>query len=462
MNRWQLGCLLLLLGLAPRLLAQEGEAQQPAEPESTPTTESQPAATTQPAEMPSIIAELPDYSGNLWERSYLTGDWGGARTELAQRGVLFDLDLEQAIQGHGNGGKDLNGAFRYSGSVDFRLKLDTARMRLWPGGLFELHAESIFGDFLNAKVGSPVNDDGLFPLPGDPELMLPHFTFTQALSENFAVFAGKLDTTVGDQNEFAWISSKDNFLHTSFRWNPVSARTTPYSTLGAGFVILNDWLQWSFTAYDTEGVPNRPGFDTVFDGGTSYATEARFTWEPFERKGHQLFGFVYSDKQFLAVEQDPRIGFGLPRDLPGQVLRLARSIDRESGSWAFFYNFDQYLYHEAEDATQGVGVFGRFGISDGDANPIEAFYSLGLGGKGVLPGRDQDRLGLGYFYTEWSDVPLAHELGINNSQGIELFYNIAVTPWMHITPDLQVVIDPGGVADRGTAIAGGVRLQMSF
>jgi porin len=463
MRCWYIGGpTLLLLSLAPPPPSQARETQQPAKQESPPAAASQPEDKPQPAEMPSIIAELPDYSGDLWERSHLTGGWGGVRTDLARRGLLFDLDLEQTIQGHGNGGKDLNGAFRYSGSVDFRLKLDTARMQLWPGGLFELHAESKFGDFLNRKVGSQVNDDALFPLPGEPELMLSHVTFTQALSENFAVFVGKLDTTVGDQNEFAWISSKDNFLHTSFRWNPISARTTPYSTLGAGFVILNDWLQWSFTAYDAEGTPSQSGFDTVFDGGTSYATEARFTWKPFDLKGHQLLGLIYSDKQFLTLEQDPRIGFGLPGGLAGRLLRLSRRVDRESGSWAFYYNFDQYVYAETEDPTQGIGVFGRFGLSDGEANPIEAFYSLGLGGKGLIPGRDQDRCGLGYFYTEWSDVPLAHALGVNNAQGVELFYNIEVAPWLHITPDLQVLIDPGGVESRGVAIVGGVRMRMSF
>jgi porin len=346
--------------------------------------------------------------------------------------------------------------------LDLRLRLDTARMGLWPGGLLELHGETTFGKFLNRKVGSPVNDDGLFPLPGDPEMMLPHVTFTQALSENFAVFLGKLDTTTGDENEFAWLRDKDNFLHTSFRWNPVSARTTPYSTLGAGFVILNNWLQWSFVAYDTEGAPDEHGFDTAFDGGTSYATEARFTWEPFGLKGHQVFGFVYSDKLFASLDQDPRIGVRVPG---GPLIRLATldlSLERESGSWAFYYNFDQYVYVEPDDPSQGIGLFGRFGLSDGKANPIEAFYSIGVGGKGIVPGRDNDKFGLGYFLTNWADTSITRRFGIDTAQGVEMFYNIEVFPWLHITPDLQVLIDPGGVSDRDVAVVYGLRTHMRF
>src|SRR5262245_37898127 len=29
--------------------------------------------------------------GNIWERTQLTGDWGGLRTDLARHGLFFDL-----------------------------------------------------------------------------------------------------------------------------------------------------------------------------------------------------------------------------------------------------------------------------------------------------------------------------------------------------------------------------------
>lgn len=403
-----------------------------------------------------------DHSGELWERPTLTGDWSGVRNELAaEQGISFELDVEQLLQGNAHGGKDTNNALRYSGSWNLRLKFDTGRMGLWPGGLLELHAESFFGQSINSKVGAAVNDDALYPLPGSHDVMLSQVTYTQFLSESFGVVVGKFDTSLGDKNEFAWTHG-DNFLHSSLRWNPIGARTTPYSTLGAGVFFLGDWGVWSFSAYDTEGEPNTAGFDTAFEGGTSFATEARFNVAPFGLSGHQLFGFVYSDKNYLQIEQDRRVGVRLGRGLRGNSLRLANAFERESGSWAFFYNFDQYVYTEPQDPTQGIGLFGRFGISDGEANPIEAFYSIGVGGQGIVPERDYDTFGLGYFYTEWSDTALLEARGINNSQGVELFYNIEVTPWLHITPDLQVLINPGGVSDRDVAVVYGLRMRMSF
>jgi len=333
-------------------------------------------------------------------------------------------------------------------------------MGLWPAGLLDLHVESSFGDFASDEAGSSVNDEALYPYPGSREVMLSHVVYTQALSESFAVFLGKLDTTQGDKNEFAWLHG-DNFLHTNLRWNPVAARTTPYSALGAGAAVFGKWGQWSAMVYDTEGTPKESGFDTVFHGGTSAATEVVFNVRPFDLPGHQTFSALWSDKSFLSLDQDVRAGIFVPRSRLLTLLALAADLDYDKGSWGALYNFDQYFYMEDEKTNQGVGLFGRLGISDGEANPIRAFYSFGVGGKGIIPERDEDKFGVGYFFVDYSgDLP--DFLNIAATQGVEMFYNIEVTPWMHVTPDLQVIVNPGGDADLDVAIVYGIRTQVSF
>src|SRR5260370_2696599 len=37
--------------------------------------------------------------GDFWHRTQLTGDWGGARTNLARRGIFLDLYSTSAYQG---------------------------------------------------------------------------------------------------------------------------------------------------------------------------------------------------------------------------------------------------------------------------------------------------------------------------------------------------------------------------
>ena len=81
--------------------------------------------------------------------------------------------------------------------------------------------------------------------------------------------------------------------------------------------------------------------------------------------------------------------------------------------------------------------------------------SVGLGGKGIFEGRDQDRFGIGYFHTSLSDeLPnFVSPLFFEDADGAEVFYNIEVNPWLHITPNLQF-INPGDRRISDTYVAG--------
>ena len=77
----------------------------------------------------------------------------------------------------------------------------------------------------------------------------------------------------------------------------------------------------------------------------------------------------------------------------------------------------------------------------------------------MLPGRGQDRFGIGFYYTNLSD-DLPNILLSSDEIGLEVFYNIAATNWLFVTPDIQV-IEPAGKRAT-TAFLTGLRLQMKF
>ena len=111
----------------------------------------------------------------------------------------------------------------------------------------------------------------------------------------------------------------------------------------------------------------------------------------FGLTGHQLFGVTYSNREFTSIDQDARF------------IIENRGLEKEKGSWNIYYNFDQYLYEPKKGSGQGIGIFGRFGASDGNPNPMHYFYSIGIGGKGVIPGRPLDSYGIGYYYIDISN-----------------------------------------------------------
>ncbi len=427
------------------------------------------AARAQPVEVPDT------YAGDLGSRPRLTGNWGGLRDDLAKRGITLDVDLLQIVQGVASGGLDEEAD--YSGSVDYTLNVDTGKLGLWPGGFLKLHAESSFGESVNREAGalSAVNADALFPVPGDPSTTLTHLTFTQFLSPWFGIFAGKIEAYDAGANEFA-DDHRTKFLNIAFDFPMVAARA-PISALGGGLILLPfEGAVFTAMALDSNGRTTEAGFDDAFDDGVTVVSEGRVSIKPFGLPGHQLVGFLWNTKDFISLEQDPRTLLGrlLVERFPRLGVQIpVGDIKTEADTWAFYYNFDQYLWTRKADPTQGVGVFFKFGVSDGKANPIKYHYNVGIAGKGLIPGRPRDTFGIGWSFLELSDdlFPILRRqlaIGLEEEHVVELFYNISVTPWLNVTADLQIVdlalekTPPTPLEDVDTAVVAGLRVYARF
>jgi porin len=387
----------------------------------------------------------------------LTGDWWGVRSKLAEKGVTFDMRLVQVYQGVLGGGLDKG--WNYGGRGDIVIAMDTQKMGLWPGGFLNIEAEGKYGEFVGLhQTGTvlPADANSAYPQTNTNNFDLSSLSYAQFVAPQLGFYLGKIATVTndsGDANAFAHGKGAEGFLNLSFTFNPIIVVTVPYSTLGAGAIILptSDPKEFIINVgvIDTQGSAGTTGFNTVFKGGTTYLAEGRYTTHFFHLTGHQLLGGAYSDQLYLDLDQHLRnlIIPGLP-------------IQHHSGSWTVYYNFDQYVYQPDEKSEEGVGLFGRAGVSDGQANPIHWFFSGGVGGKGIILGRKNDQWGVGYYYTVASEVRIPQVLGFRDSQGFEAYYEFAITPWMHLTPDIQVIQPSQQRINTATVL--GVRLEVKF
>jgi len=408
-----------------------------------------------------ICAEVYAEGVQDFNSTKLTGDWGGARTKLAEKGVTLDIDVLQSYQGVLNGG--IRGQWKYGGSAQYRLKLDFGKMGLWEGGYFDIQAEHQFGEFINTDTGAPMptNTIGVFPLPDYQKVNVTQFQFTQFFSESFAVFLGKINTMAGfEETVLNGGEGRTQFMNLNFVFDPVALRTVPYSSLGAGALVFlpnaaaKDPAILSFVMLGPDGWPNTIGFGKDFENGEAYVFSYRQPSRFFGKPGGHLFTGTYSTKDYMLLDQDPRL-------ILGALLGFPVTFAKKEDSWCFMYNMHQYIYTEKEDETQGFGVFARFGTADDKTNPIENFYSIGLGGKGIINGRDNDTYGIGYFYAELSDeFGKIIERNFGDTQGFEMFYNFELSKWLHITPDFQV-IEPSA-KNIDTAYIAGLRVKMDF
>jgi len=430
-------------------------------------TQSAPPVKEPAKEMLSLTEMVPwllpvhDYSGDLSNREAFFGDFDGARNDLLAKGLSIDVAVTQVLQNNTAGGLDTNNGLQYAGSADYYLNLDTAKMGLWPGGLIKLHGETQFGRSVNPKVGSFMvpNSDALFPVPEDPgKTTLSELYIVQTLSEKLMLLLGKIDgSQYADNNKYA-DNYRTKFLNTALFANPLLFPYAPYTVLSAILMYMpkgNEDIVLILAVLDSHGTATRSGFDTVFSTptGTAVTGELDLKLNPFDQPGNYRFGFIFSNKEFPNFAQDPR----------QRVADLVRGLppDRVSDSFAVYFNFDQTFFSEPEDSEQGWGLFGRAGWADEDENIFSLFFSAGIGGQGIIEGRDNDTFGIGWYYLDITDQ--LHFLGVDNEQGVEIYYNVEVTPWLHVTPDVQVIIDPaGGLTGRDDSLVIGVRAQMEF
>ncbi len=375
------------------------------------------------------------------------------RNTLAENGITMQSNSTHFFMGVTDGGLERD--FRYGSHSDYLINTDFGKLGLQEGLFLKMRVEQRYGESLAGATGAflPSNVAADLPVSDSESIYLTNFLITQALSESFVVFAGKLDTLDGDTNAFASGRGIRQFSNLAFVGTPIALRTVPYATLGAGFAFLLDGTPlFSFTVLNPTNTSRTSGFSELFAEGVTLTGEMRLPTNFLDRPGHQLFGATWSSRDVISLGQDPRIV--LP-NVP---------IARQSDSWALYWNTDQYLVVDPTKAGRGWGYFARAGIADRDTNPISYFLSAGLGGSSTLAGRENDSFGIGYYFSGTSDQVgpvLQSVLGpVSDGQGAEMFYNIALTSFMTITPDLQI-IDPAR-ENVDTATVAGLRMNLVF
>ncbi len=435
----------------------------------------------------------PTWGGDIKSRSRLTGNWGGLRDDLGKKGIVLDTDLLLTPQGVMSGGKSTDAGVW--GTAIYTLNIDTNKLDLWRGGFFKFQGMSTFGHsvFGNSGAVVPSNEAWLFPGFNQPTSGLMSATFMQFLSPKFGLVAGKIYTLELISGTFNG-DYRTQFLNTGINI-PLAFALTPISAFGGGVISLpTKNISLMAMALDASGKATDNDVSKAFDDGTTVLAGGKLAVKPFGLNGHQNVSGMWSDKSRLSLIQDPsNTGRALLTQRypmlgdPGLLLRgiieryapelliPVQSAKHEDNTWVISYGFDQYLWQPVGDPKRGVGVFFNFGTSDGRANPIQHSYNMGIVGNGVIPGRPHDTLGVAWARTQFSDnfvstLRTRLPLGLAHEDAIEMYYNASITPWLNLSPNLQI-IEPGlkktlgssgTLKNMDTEVIGALRLFIRF
>ncbi len=146
--------------------------------------------------------------------------------------------------------------------------------------------------------------------------------------------------------------------------------------------------------------------------------------------------------------------------------RAGEPIERR-GNGGVYMLAERKLVREKSDDAQGLSGWVRFGFADERFNAIGRYAGGGLVYTGAFAGRNEDQLGLAFSRIRFGSryrlaAALTGETVSEGETNIELTYRTAVAPWLTVQPDLQYVIDPGGVRGRRDALVAGIRTEIGF
>jgi porin len=445
--------LLTLLALVQPVSAQEGSGQLPQQG----TADNSQAAAC--------------WFCDLRTRPTLTGDWGGYRSRLQEFGITMGGQITQFGFGVSGGiNRPVPAPFSqgdklfYTGRGQYDVGVDLEKFGGLPKGKLMVTTEHWWGDYGNVSLSTGAGTPAVFGafLPAAPNnpgsLYLTNFYLVQPFSPNLVVFAGK-KIAVGefDQDRFAGGNGTQQFMNQAFNANPAFLSGLPYTSFDVGVVSPQNWGRMFFAVRDPEDrTTDTVGLNHLYEKGVIVTGEVRLKTNFFGLPGDQHVGGVW--KRFrqnnLSTLLSP------PPQYPDTSGSASTTLP---DAYTVFYGFDQYIVRYTDDDERGWGFFGRASLSDGNPTPLRYFLSGGLGGNNPFRWNRGDTFGVGWYYiggsNEFGPVPQTL-FAPRDGTGVELFYKVRVTPWLHVTPDFQY-IKPGllsRLADE--AYVFGIRVNM--
>jgi carbohydrate-selective porin OprB len=393
---------------------------------------------------------------DLFTTDRLAGDMWGARSWLEGRGIEFSLGLTSIYQHNTRGGLDTHNGHRISGSADWELTLDFEKMGLVPGGVLYVLAEQSWDDGISPnKVGDLIGVN--YDAAGDRSVDVWELWYEQTLLDGkVRLRVGKIDLTSDfDTNAYA-NDETAQFLNVGLG----NTANIPFADRGLGLILTvqpADWLYASLGAVDAQADFRETGFRTAFHGKDYFFGMLEIGLTPVlatgwgKLPGGYRFGMWYDPQPKEEFFEDPD---GDETEIP---------VRRDDVG--FYFSMDQLIVKELRDDdadTQGLGLFFRYGFAHEEVNTIEHFWSIGAQYQGLIPTRDKDVIAFGVAQGILSDKMTLLDLNPDRETVYEVYYNVEVFPWLHVTPDVQWITNPGGLGELDNAFVAGLRVQMLF
>ncbi|AUZ47810.1 Outer membrane protein D1 [Pseudomonas sp. 31 R 17] len=414
------------------------------------------------------------------DSKWMTGDWGGERTKLIEQGIDIKADYvgEMGYNAHGGYNDDKTG--RYSDQFGLGVALDLQKLWGWDNTQAKIQFTNRNGQNIsNDRIGDPRAGT----LSSSQEVYgRGHMVRLTQFWVQHQMFDNKLDVKLGyfgegeDFNTFPCDfqnlsfcgSQVGNYVNTWYNW-PVAqaAIRVKYNITPELYAQIGAYNQ------NPSQLEHGNGFKLSGSGTKGTVIPVELVWSPKVNNlpGEYRVGYYKSAADAPDVREDVN---GNDAVLTGANLRTRSS---KKGYW--FVAQQQLTTHNG-DATRGLNIAANATFHDKETNLVDNYQSLMLVYKGPFDARPKDDVGIGVARLHVNDDVKKNSELLNAANGIsdydnplytpireteynvELNYGFHVTNWLTVRPNLQYVVQPGGVDKVDNALVAGLKIQSTF
>ncbi|AKA82242.1 Carbohydrate-selective porin OprB [Pseudomonas synxantha] len=414
------------------------------------------------------------------DSKWMTGDWGGERTKLIEQGIDIKADYvgEMGYNAHGGYNDDKTG--RYSDQFGLGVALDLQKLWGWDNTQAKIQLTNRNGQNIsNDRIGDPRAGTlsssqevyGRGHMVRLTQFWIQHQMFDNKLDVKLGYFGEGEDfnTFPCDFQNLSFCGSQvGNYVNTWYNW-PVAqaAIRVKYNITPELYAQIGAYNQ------NPSQLEHGNGFKLSGSGTKGTVIPVELVWSPKVNNlpGEYRVGFYKSAADAPDVREDVNGGDAV---LSGADFRTRSS---KKGYW--FVAQQQLTTHNG-DASRGLNIAANATFHDKETNLVDNYQSLMLVYKGPFDARPKDDVGIGVARLHVNDDVKKNSQLLNAANGVsdydnplytpireteynvELNYGFHVTNWLTVRPNLQYVVQPGGVDKVDNALVAGLKIQSTF
>ncbi|MBD8192652.1 carbohydrate porin [Pseudomonas fluorescens] len=414
------------------------------------------------------------------DSKWMTGDWGGERTKLIEQGIDIKADYvgEMGYNAHGGYNNDKTG--RYADQFGLGVALDLQKLWGWDNTQAKIQFTNRNGQNIsNDRIGDPragtlsssMEVYGRGHMVRLTQFWIQHQMFDNKLDVKLGYFGEGEDfnTFPCDFQNLSFCGSQvGNYVSTWYNW-PVSqaAIRVKYNITPELYAQIGAYNQ------NPSQLEHGNGFKLSGSGTKGTVIPVELVWSPKVNNlpGEYRVGYYKSAADASDVREDVN---GNDAATTGADYRTRSS---KKGYW---FVAQQQLTSHNGDSSRGLNIAANATFHDKETNTVDNYQSIMLVYKGPFDARPKDDVGIGAARLHVNDDVKKDAELLNASNGVsdydnplyrpireteynfEINYGFHVTNWLTVRPNLQYVVQPGGVDKVDNALVAGLKIQSTF